>query len=128
MGYCEGTGGRDSPEIVTNCTSGPMFTFNPVTILEDELRIAGGIVTLEDIGFPTGDVDSALRALNAVYQIMFVAYCIGIATAGLCFIIGFFGLVPSRLMACVNWLVAFVCFPPLSPSSPHLGQLKHSNL
>lgn len=115
MGYCEGTGGDGSPSVVTNCTSGPMFTFNPVAIMEDELRIAGGLVTLEDLGFPTGDVNNALRALNAVYQVMFVAYCIGIATAGLCIIIGFLGFIPSRLMACVNWLVASVCSPHQPP-------------
>lgn len=114
MGYCEGNGGDGSPSVVTNCTSSVMFTFNPITIMEDELKIAGGFVTLEDLGFPTGDVNNALRALNTVYQVMFVTYCFGIATAGLCIILGFVGFLPSRLVACVNWLVAFVCFPTKS--------------
>lgn len=119
MGYCEGMGGNGSAVTVTNCTSKPLFTFNPVAIIENELRIAGGLVTLQDLGFPTEDVDNAVRALNAVYQIMFVAYCIGITTAGICFFLGFLGFVPSRLTACLNWVVAFVRFPStyLNPSA-----------
>lgn len=118
MGYCEGDGRNGFAEVVTNCTSKPLFTFNPVHIIEEELRIAGGNITLKDLGVPTEDVDNAVRALNAVYQIMFVAYCIGITTAGICFLLGFLGFIPSRLTACVNWLVAFVRFPPAPLARP----------
>lgn len=112
MGYCEGMGGNGHAEVVTNCTSKPLFIFDPVHIIQEELRIAGGNITLKDLGFPTEDIDNAVRALNAVYQIMFVAYCIGITAAGICILLGFLGFLPSRLVACVNWLIAFVRFSP----------------
>lgn len=88
-----------------------MFTFDIVTILQNELTLSGLGITLDDIGFPTDDVNSAVKALNAAYKAMFITYCIGIATAGVCMLLGFLGFFMGRLAACVNWMFAFVCFP-----------------
>lgn len=118
MGYCEGMlnatiDGKEAQDTVTNCTSRPMFTFDPVTILQNELQLAGGLVTLDDIGFPTQEVGTAVRALNAAYNAMFIAYCVGISTAGVCIVLGLAGVFfLGRLAACVNWLFAVVCLSP----------------
>jgi hypothetical protein len=94
-----------------------MSTFNPVTILQNELALSGLGITLDDIGFPTDDVNKAVHALNVAYKAMFITYCIGIATAGFCIFLGVFGFFSSRLTACVNWMFAFLSFLALGLAS-----------
>ncbi|KAH8144564.1 uncharacterized protein LAJ45_11398 [Morchella importuna] len=114
IGYCEAANSTS----ITRCTSRPMFTFDPVTILEKELNATGLGITLDDIGFPTEDVNTAVEALNIAYKVMFVTYCIGAGAAAICIMAGLIGCGGGgRGVACCNWIFATIGFLALGIAS-----------
>jgi F420-0:gamma-glutamyl ligase-like protein len=112
MNYCEAERNTDGSEDITECKGQrAMFTFNPVSVLEEEL--SG--VTLQDLGV---DLNNVVQGFDISYKIMFITYSTGIATAGLCMILALLGIFDGRLLAILNWIFAFVCsLPSVCPSS-----------
>lgn len=93
---------------VTVCTSPKYpFSFDPVGILESEL-LQG--LTLEQVGFPTQDVDKVVSALETAYKAMSICYLVGAILAGLSILTGLLAFRPSRLLEALNHLVALTAF------------------
>ena len=110
--WCEGvaTGSNSSsastPDgvTITNCTSPAYpFSFNPVSILETEL-LQG--VTLDQLGFPSADVNRVVSALETAYRAMSLCYLIGTLAAAVSVLTGLLGFMASRLVEMLNQLVA----------------------
>jgi SNF family Na+-dependent transporter len=79
------------------------FSFNPVKILEGDL-LQG--LTLQELGFPTADVNKVVNALELAYRIMSACYLVGVILAGLTIVTGLLGLYASRLTETVSWVLA----------------------
>jgi len=123
--WCEGTllsdnattatNSSDVEQRVTVCTRPAYpFSFNPIAILESEL-LQG--LTLEQVGFPTADVDRVVSALEAAYKAMSICYLVGTILAGVSIVTGLVAFRPSRLLEAVNHLVALLAFVLLGVGS-----------
>jgi hypothetical protein len=110
--YCEGiyTPNDTDPKVdkknVTKCSNTTaMFTFDPTTILQNELP---SDVTLSDLKWPQ-DIENGFQALRILSKALFVFYVIGIAATALALLVAlvtvFFG---GRGMVAVNIFLALV--------------------
>ena len=126
MTWCEGTLTGDdsnsdnanttnSDELVTRCTKPAFpFSFDPVEILQDEL-LQG--LTLEDLGFPTEDVNKVVDALETAYRAMSICFLIGVILAGVSILTGLTAFYASRILEVLNQLVAILAFLMLGVGS-----------
>lgn len=123
LNYCEGQytpaeaanatiSESDISKNVTDCSKNrAMYKFDPTAILEEALNRTTGLdVSLDDINWPE-DIDTGIKALNALMGAMFVLYCLAI---GLIFVALLAAaaavLFSGRLSACVNFLISVLAF------------------
>ncbi|KAI5810529.1 actin cortical patch SUR7/pH-response regulator pali [Pyronema omphalodes] len=118
--YCRGSSIQDNNshstrELITNCTTPQFpFEFDPVAILESDL-LKG--VTLEQLNFPTQDVNRVVNALKTAYKVMNILYLVGVILAGVSILTGLAGFMASRLLEFLNQLVAFLALLALGVAS-----------
>ncbi|KAF8247255.1 hypothetical protein K440DRAFT_307711 [Wilcoxina mikolae CBS 423.85] len=113
--WCEGTLTNSSNELVTKCTSPKFpFSFNPVAILKAEL-LQG--ITLDQLGFPTTDVNRVVNTLETAYKAMNICYLVGTILAGVSILTGATAFVASRALECVNELISLLAFLALGVAS-----------
>lgn len=102
----------DISKNVTGCSkSKAMYKFDPTRIVEDALnKTVGSEVTLEDLNWPD-DIQTGIRALNALMAAMFVLYIVAICLIFAALLAALFAVIASgRLSACLNFLVATLAF------------------
>lgn len=118
--WCEGTVTENNQTganqtTTTACTKPKIpFSFDPVTIIENELTQN---ITLQDLGFPTDDVDKIVNALEEAYRAMSVLYLVGVILSGLTILCGIGGFLSSRLIEFGNSFAAFLAFIVLGVAS-----------
>lgn len=106
---------KNSAQRVDECTKPhEPFSFDPVAILEKELLHN---ITLEQIGFPTDDVNKVVNALEKAYRAMSVCYLVGVILAGISILFGLTGFVGIRLIEAANQVIAFLGFVLLGVAS-----------
>lgn len=82
-----------------------MFTFDPTTILQSELKSG---YNLSQLKWPSG-IEDAIVAIETASKVMFVLYCIGVGFAGLALIGAFVGFVSGgKLSAALNIIMDLV--------------------
>jgi len=102
--WCSGALTSNNHTMYTRCSRPAIpFSFNPVKILEDDL-LQG--LTLQELGFPTTDVNNVINTLEMAYRAMSACYLVGVILAGLTIVTGLLGLYVSRLTETVSWMLA----------------------
>jgi hypothetical protein len=90
---------RQEGESLSGCDGQHVpFDFDPIPVLEEDL-IPG--VGLEDIGFPVEDVRTGIEVLKVVYRVMGIFILVSCIVAGVCVLLGIWGLFSGRLTAVV---------------------------
>jgi hypothetical protein len=118
--YCRGSSVQDNTthlttELVTSCTSPQYpFEFDPVAIIETDL-LKG--LTLEQLNFPTQEVNRVVDALKTAYKVMNILYLVGVILAGVSILTGMAGFMASRLLEVLNQLVALLALLALGVAS-----------
>lgn len=85
-----------------------------MSILEAEL-LQG--VTLEQLGFPTTDVNRVVHALETAYKAMNICYLVGTILTCVTILTGFAGFLASRALEALNHVVALLAFLALGVAS-----------
>jgi len=111
MTYCTGVvaaTAEGNSTTTTGCTHPNIpFSFDPVESLRQDL-VAG--ISLEDLGFPTDDIEAVFGALQTAFRAQAICYVIGIALAGLSIMFGLVAFTTSRVLEAVNCIVAIFSF------------------
>lgn len=91
---------------VTNCSNQTAtFHFDPAKAIQNELKPG---INLTDLKWPS-KVQDGIEAVKLASNVMFVLYCIGIASVGFALVGAFVGvLVAGRFVAMVNIMLSFV--------------------
>ncbi|KAH9878950.1 hypothetical protein J1614_002385 [Plenodomus biglobosus] len=109
----------DISKNLTGCSqSQAMYKFDPTRIVEDALnQTTGTEVTLDDLNWPA-DIQTGIRALNALMAAMFVLYVIAICLIFVALLAALFAVITSgRLSACLNFLIATLAFVAIGIAS-----------
>jgi hypothetical protein len=103
---------KDISKNVTGCSqSEAMYKFDPTRIVQDALnKTVGNKITLEDLKWPE-DIDTGIRALNALMAAMFVLYVVAICLIFVALLASLFSVFAAgRLSACANVVASSLAF------------------
>ncbi len=85
-----------------------MFHFDPSSVIQKELKPG---INLTDLHWPSA-IKDAVHAVEMASKVMFVLYCIGVATIGLALLGAFLGVFSGgRIAALANNMLSLVSFP-----------------
>ncbi|KAL8923129.1 MAG: hypothetical protein Q9208_004813 [Pyrenodesmia sp. 3 TL-2023] len=123
LNYCEG---YYTPSAVANATVDPdknvtkcsnqtaMFHFDPSSVIQKELKPG---IDLTDLKWPSA-IKDAVHAVEMASKVMFVLYCIGVATIGLALLGAFLGVFSGgRMAALVNNMLSLLAMLSLGIAS-----------
>ncbi len=120
LDYCEGfysPNGTNNKNITHCSNTTSFFTFNATQTLQKELNASHIDITLTDLHWPSA-IQDGIDALRLGLNVMFVLYCIGIATTGLALLGSAAGIfLHGRLSTFINIFLSLLAFLALTIAS-----------